>query len=399
MRRWCAVLFALVGSAGGVIGPTSASGATGLPSVVVNATVPAAIASDCSRDVTAPIREWIATVPDGATLNFTPSACYRVDGTLLILRRNHLIIDGHHARFRAVTDGSELVDPSRIRTRSMWSLMRSNDIIIRNTIVVGANPYAGRGELAYKAKFEAQHAYLIQASHGVVLDHVEAYDVYGDFVYTGTSANNVVVRSSTFSRNGRQGWTINGTDILFEKNFISETRRATIDMEPASAAWQGRNVTIRNNTIGKGRLYFFASAGAAATIDNITIIGNRLVGKEMSMHVNPPQGTRSNYRVIGNVSDTADSENKGSILGFHDIVNLEVRDNVVPAQVGRGISGVGLRNCAHVIITNNRFRHAVAPILDRGLNVDVTQSENRIGGLSTVTPTSFTPGPTPTPVP
>lgn len=398
MRRRCAVLFALVASFGG-IATASTSGAIGLPKVIVTATVPATIPADCSRDVTVPILNWIASVPDGTTLNFTPNGCYRVDGVLVILKRNHLVIDGHHATFRAFTDGSELVNPARIRTRSMWTLVKSNDITLRNTVVVGANPYAGRNELAYKPKFEAQHAYILQGTHGVLLDHVEAYDVYGDFVYTTTSASDVTVRNSTFSRNGRQGWTINGTNILFENNSISETRRATIDMEPAYTAWVGRNVTIRNNTIGKGRLYFFASAGAAATIDNITIVGNRLIGKPMSMHVDPPQGTRSNYHVIGNTSDTAVSQPGGSILGFHDIVNLEVRDNVAPAQGGRGISGVGLRNCAHVIITNNRFAHAVATILDRGRNVDVSQSGNRIGTLGAVMPTSYVPGPTPTPVP
>lgn len=396
MRRRCAVLFALVASIG-VIGPVSASSATGLPSVVT-ATVPAAIPADCSRDVTAEVLAWIALVPDGATLDFTPDACYRVDGVLRVRNRNHLVIDGHHAKFRAFTNGSELVTPSLIRTRSMWTLIGSTDITLRNTVVIGANPYAGRNDLAYRAIYEAQHAYLLQNTHGALLDHVEAYDVWGDFVYTGTHSSDITVRNSTFSRNGRQGWTINGTNILFENNSISETRRATIDMEPALSTWVARNVTIRNNTIGKGRLYFFASVGASAAIDNINIVGNHLSGKEMSIYVNPPTGTRSNYHVVGNTSDTIDSESGGAIFGFRDIVNLEIRDNVAPAQGGRGTSGVSLKNCAHVVVANNRFARAKAPILDLGLNVDVAQSGNRVGPMTTITPSTITPGPTPVPV-
>ena len=141
-----------------------------------------------------------------------------------------------------------------------------------------------------------------------------------------------------------------------------------------------------------------ASVGAGATIDNVNIIGNRLVGQEMSIYVDPPKGTRSNYHVVGNTSDTADSEQGGAVFGFRDIVNLEVRDNVAPVQGGRGISGVSLKNCAHVVVANNRFFRAKAPIYDLGLNVDVAQSGNRVGLMTAITPASNTPGPTPLPV-
>ncbi|MGZ4678114.1 MAG: right-handed parallel beta-helix repeat-containing protein [Acidimicrobiia bacterium] len=358
-------------------------------------TVPASIPTNCSRDVTADLLTWITSVPDGSTLAFAPNACYRVDGTLLVRARNHLVFEGNHATFKAFTDGSELGDRLKIRSRSMFSIAKSTDITLRDVVVVGANPHAGRSDLAYRAIYEAQHAYVLGDSHSVVLDHVEAYDVYGDFVYVGWRSSDVTVRNSTFSRNGRQGWTINGTNVLFENNTISETRRATIDMEPSLPTWTARNVTVRNNTIGKGRLLFFASVGASPIIDNVTISGNRLVGKEMSIYVDPPKGTRSNYHVVNNVSDTAISKSGGAAFGFRDIVNLEVRGNVQPVQAGRGISGVSLRNCAHVAVSDNTWLNAKAPIYDLGLSVDVRQSGNRIGSPLHLAPATTVAGPTP----
>ena len=340
------------------------------------AMVPASIPADCSRDVTAELLAWIRSVPNGSTLQFTPNGCYRVDGTLLVRYRSNLTFEGNHATFRAFTSGSELGDRTRVRTRAMWQIADSRQMTVRNTVVIGANPYAGRGDRAYQARFEAQHAYLVQDTDGMLLDRVEAYDVYGDFVYVGTESTDVTVQNSTFLRNGRQGWTINGTDVLFQHNSIGETRRATIDMEPARGTWVARNITIKNNTIGKGRLYFYASVGASATIDNVNIIGNRLVGRAMSMYVNPPQGTRSNYRIIGNVADTEISEQGGAAMGFRNIVNLEVRGNVQKVQGGRGISGVSLRNCTNVVVADNTFWKAKAPILDLGGNVNMAQSAN-----------------------
>jgi hypothetical protein len=375
----------------GVAAPTAATAA---PTI---AAIPTAIPADCSRDVTAEILAWIASVPDGTTLRFARDGCYRVDGTLEIRDRNGLVLEGNHATFRAFTDGSELVNPARVRTRAVWSFIKGSSLALRNAITVGANPAAGLGEAAYQPKFEAQHAYQVQGTQTMVIDHVEAYDVYGDFVYVGAGTRNLVVRGSTFLRNGRQGWTINGTNIVFEGNSIGETRRATIDMEPTYPTWESRNVTIRNNTIGSGRLLFFASVGAAAPISNVSILDNRL-DRAMTIYVDPPKGTRSNYRVIGNVAAKGFGSPAGAVWTFKDVVNLEIRDNVQPLQANRNMAGVALRHCSHVSVTGNQLPRATAAISDRGENVDLRQSGNAIGEPLAIAPPTVVPGPTPVPV-
>lgn len=371
---------------------------TALPAGAVStvATIPATIVADCSRDVTAELTDWFASVPDGSTLTFAADGCYRVDGTLVIDRRTGLTFEGNHATFRAMTDGSERLDPRRIRTRNLWTFTRSSNLTVRNVVVIGANPHAGRGELAYQPKFEAQHAYLIQSTDGMLMDHVEAYDVYGDFVWAGPGTANLTVQHSIFARNGRQGWTINGRNITFQQNTITDTRRATIDMEPSSPAWASQNIMIRDNDIGPGRLFFFASVGAAAPMDNINIIGNRFHHKAMVIFVAPPKGTRSNYRVIGNVSDAGVS-GSGAAMVFKNIIGLEVRGNTQRVQPSHWLAGVTVRGSTNVAISDNIFRGAKAPINDRGENFSIAQWNNVIGLPTRVAAPTRAVGPTSTP--
>ena len=92
---------------------------------------------------------------------------------------------------------------------------------------------AGLGDPAYQPKFEGQHAYWVQGEH----EH-RCSTASRPTTPTATSSSSrpgtdgLLVRNSTFSRNGRQGWTINGSNITFDHNTIGETRRATVDLEP-----------------------------------------------------------------------------------------------------------------------------------------------------------------------
>jgi hypothetical protein len=383
------MVLALTLLTGAVIIVPVSTAAAAVPAVY---TVPASIPSDCSRDVTAPLLAWIASVPDSSTLRFAPGGCYRVDRTLTIKFRNGLTLDGQGATFRAFTSGREL-PPAQARTRSMFNFWRGSNITVRNTIVRGANPNAGMSDFAYVAALEGQAAYVIGGVQNMTLDHVEAYDVYGDFVFVGPATKHLLVQNSTFARNGRQGWTINGEDIVFDHNTIRQTRRATIDLEPSAVTSIARRVTISHNTIGIGRLYFFANEGRAAPTEDISIIGNTFVNKAMTILVNPPSGVRSRYRVIGNVSDTPVGFGGGGAFAFRNVVGVEVRDNVQPMQRGRGISGVLIKDSRNVTVTGNRFPFAKGPVVSLGNNLNVHQSGNVVGNPLRAVPASTASGP------
>jgi hypothetical protein len=372
--------------------PTTTPTTTTRPSAPAVATAPASVAADCSRDVTAGLAAWIASVPDGSMLQFGAHACYRVDGTLRIQNRHGLTIDGNGATFRAMTDGRELA-PTQARARSMFNFWRGSNLTLRNVVVRGANPNAGTGDFAYVAALEGQSAYVIGGVQNMVMDSVEAYDVYGDFVFVGPATKNLVVTNSTFARNGRQGWTINGEDITFEHNSIRGTRRATVDLEPSSPSAVTRRVMIRDNTIGAGRLYFLANEGRAAPTEDISVIGNTFVKKAMTIRVDPPSGTRSHYRIIGNRSDTPVGFNGGGAFAFSDVVGVEVRDNVQPMQKGRHISGVSIRDSRDVVVSGFSNDTAPTQIYTRGGNFGVSQSANQVGNPLHVAKNLTYPGP------
>ena len=63
--------------------------------------VPSTVAKDCSTDVTAQLLTWIASTPNGSTLQFAPGACYRIEGTLEMRGRSGLTFDGNGATFRS----------------------------------------------------------------------------------------------------------------------------------------------------------------------------------------------------------------------------------------------------------------------------------------------------------
>lgn len=370
-----------------------------IPSVAGAAVVtpPAGIPADCSVDVTARIQAAIDATPNGSTLQFTPGACYRIDGTVVVRDRVGLTIAGQGATFRQVTNGSELLNASKIRARAAWFFVHDSNVTMQDTIVIGANPAAGMGDAAYQPKFEGQAAYWIQSSTNTLLDRVQAYDTYGDFVYVAPGTDGLLVRNSTFLRNGRQGWTINGSNITFDHNTIGETRRATIDIEPTYADWSSHNVTISNNIVGHGRGYFLANKGnGQARIDGVSILNNQLRGKTMQVLSAAAPGKHTNYRIIGNTSNMVLS-GAGSGLAFHNITGLEISFNVQRTQMGHPLRGASLRDAAHVVIAGNQWLNAKGVWLDRGGNVDVRQGYNWTGRPLWLAPASTTPGPTPYP--
>src|SRR5262249_3506627 len=126
--------------------------------------VPASIDATGARDVTAPLQQFLAGVPDGSVVQFAPKASYRVNGTLLLQYRHNLAIDRNGARVFASTRGG--------KTRSQWYVLDGSDIVFRDLAVQGANPRGGTGEDAYVRKLETQHGFRIEGTDGVQLDHV-----------------------------------------------------------------------------------------------------------------------------------------------------------------------------------------------------------------------------------
>jgi hypothetical protein len=240
--------------------------------------VPRGTVSDCSADVTQGLHAWIASVPDGSTLEFGKDACYRIDGGMIITDRNDLTFEGNGSTFRVFTEGHG--------QRANWTIRGGSNIVFRDMIARGANGYAGAVPEAYVKKLEWQHGYRLRGVQGAVLDNVQAYDVYGDFVnlshddrvaFPGPPNRDVIVRNSHFERNGRYGISVtNAEGFIFEDNYVGDVRWSGFNIELNGHVEYGRNIHVERNRFGRLYHSMFVAQGAGfdGHVGNVTIRGN-----------------------------------------------------------------------------------------------------------------------------
>jgi hypothetical protein len=308
--------------------------------------VPATIDYTGTKDVTDLLQSFIDGLDDGVLVRFHHNGRYRVEGTLFVTNKT-LTVDGQGATIFATTPGT--------LERSQWWITGGEDIVFRNIKVDGANPFAGVGDRAYNLKREKQHGFRIEGVDGIELDHVTVTDTYGDFVYVARfvqdTTTNVWIHDSTFRRNGRQGISlVAATGVIIERNYFSDTRRATVDLEPNGPGQLVSQVFIINNTIGRGRLMFIASHGRGP-VNDIVISGNQLHHHIMSTDVmSSPGQRRKNWIFTKNTSDTV-SHNR--TIRFIVVDGVLVSGNKQP--ISGSAEGVDLIYVCGGKVVNNIF--------------------------------------------
>jgi hypothetical protein len=238
--------------------------------------IPSNIASDCSRDVTTALSSWIRSVPDHSSVLFPSEACYRIDGTLQITNRTGLTFSGNGTTF----SGKRHVEGSLPHV----GVYGSTNITFKDLTIRGANPHAGLHEDAFQAPRQWEAAWGIEGSQGILLDSVQAYDVFGDFVtiqpqwvgQTPVTSRNITVRNSRFQRNGRMGIAITGAEtVTIRNNYIGEVRHALLDLEPEWKALPINNIEFVGNTTGGVWLLWIANGGICnAGVSNIYVADN-----------------------------------------------------------------------------------------------------------------------------
>ncbi len=231
---------------------------------------PDSIPHDGSADATAALNAWVASVPDGSSLGFRAGSIYRLDGTLVLAGRRNLAIDGHGATLKKTATSDN--------TKPHVLVSDGENVVIAHVVVRGAN----RANV-YNPLLEHQHAFSSAGAAGLTLDAVQAYDVFGDFVYLGRSATTrlpsarIVVRGSRFVRNGRMGLAVvSAEDVVFEGSHVGGVPRyAAFDFEPNSSSCVARRVTVSGNTIGKvANLVYVTGYGPEAS--DVTVTKNTM---------------------------------------------------------------------------------------------------------------------------
>jgi hypothetical protein len=333
--------------------------------------VPHDIANDCSRDVTAELTTWIASVPDGSTLLFAKRACYRIDETLQVTNRQGLRFEGNGATFRADTDGDQ--------GRRHLVFLGGGGIVVDDLTIRGANHAASATNAPYVADKESQHAFSFQGVNGATLDHVRALGVYGDFVYIGvgkdgqTWSNDVKVTNSVFIGSGRQGISvIAAQNVVIDHNTIEGVARSMFDIEPNSPRDGALHVRITNNHTGTAGNFWLASKGSGTgTIADITVTNN--VAENATGNVMWVAGSgmksRGPFVIERNVfylrGTAHDSGSRGAFY-FSRCTDVTVRANIAEFPAGQDIPAVEVRNSQQVTVEDNVFANAGQTVLDTG---------------------------------
>jgi Right handed beta helix region len=343
---------------------------------------PRSIASDCSTDVTAALTKWIASVPDNSTLQLGERACYRVDGSFTIANRETLLVDGNGATIKATTKGS--------RIRVHIGIADSENIIVRDLTVRGANPRGGATRAAYVPELEAQHGFSLGGVRHVLLDKVQAYDVYGDFVYVsgghgpnrGQPSDNVAVVRSRFARSGRQGIAVtNGRNVTVENNDISDVARSLFDLEPNVERNTVRAVRIEGNTTGAAVNFWIAAKGAGNQMGDIVVRGNTMrapTGGLVFVFGGEQQGARGPFTFDGNrlrITGAVTDEGAVGAFFFTHTDTIEIRNNQIDLPPRRDMPVVELRSCRHVVVEGNRVENGGRLVMADGASADVRASE------------------------
>ena len=339
---------------------------------------PKTIRSDCSVAVEGKIMAWLATVPDGSTVQFGAGGCYGQDGTITLAGRSGLVIDGQGSEFRALTPGGD--------HRSNWRFLNGRNLTVRNLAVRGSDPQG-----TYQAGFEWQHGFSVEGTQGMTLSNVQARETWGDGVdlWRGasspacgddaSSARNVLISGATLERIGRQGVAVvDAEQVTLQDSTIGPVAWANVDLETDDDCEIARHVTVQRNSFGSNGWGVIVNIGHGGDpqVGDLSVIGNVQTAPTVDTGiltpdpcrppvairspVGPPALYRDGYTFSGNQFLTPNNA-----FVFRQIRNIDVSSNSVafaqPAPTGcNSRAGVRLTDSHTVAITDNAFTGASA---------------------------------------
>lgn len=301
--------------------------------------VPDGVAHDGSRNVSLLLQAVLDTVPDGGCLRLHPDGRYRDDGTLLIMGRNNLTIDGNGAVL--FTDGAPPLPPGAAKSkRPHIQVLAGENVTIENITIDGPNGPGG-----YHEAFETDHAFDVKGADGLTIRNSSARQVYGDFIYVDDTGwplssgitrptTNLLVSGNTFRNGGRHGFAVGGIGIglRFEGNVVRKVRRSAVDFElnPNRTISQ---IEIVGNTFRAFRLNWIAAGEGSAS--DVYIAFNTIVGDSMHSKMAPRTVgyVHERWTFEGNVSDTEHRSDR-TVFYMARVQNFTFIGNVQPMYPG-----------------------------------------------------------------
>ena len=353
--------------------------------------VPKTIKGDCSVAVEGKIMAWLATVPDGSTVQFGAGRCYGQDGTITLTDRNGLVIDGQGSEFRALTPGGS--------HRANWRFVRGSDLTVRNLAVRGSNPQ-GR----YDHAIEWQHGYSVEGVQGMTLSNVKARETWGDGVLLwrgayspacgddASSARNVLITGALIERIGRQGVAIVDAEwVTLQDSTVGPVAWANVDIETDVDCEIARHITVARNSFGANGRGVIQNPGFGGypQVGDVRVIDNRQTEPiDSGIFTDDPCRAPVQIRSPAGVYRDGYSFARNSFLApnnafvFRRVRNIDVSSNpvkfVTPIPGCDTRAGVRLTDSHTVGITDNSFSGANNVYITDALSTGITSTGNTV---------------------
>lgn len=325
-------------------------------------------------DCTQIILDQIAAAPDGSVIRF-PSGRYRCDFPIRLEGRKNLIIEGPSPTDPAVfwTDlkVTKALHPQVFlgtnSQRQHWVLSNCQAMQLRNLRVEGANTFVDAyGYTKIQAPYEAEHAFFLPGSDGVLIEDCSAERPYGDGVFLGAGGThasgpkNVTVRRFNVNLCGRTGVGMTRcSEVLLDGVTVAHTGTGGLSMEPNGPNEYAHHIEIRNCDIS-ARLPMIPAQGWRH-IDDVWIHHNTMRWSQQASSwplivcepLETTAGERNDNWLIED--NTLLYYGTGGAFKFKEAVNITIRRNRLPS-LGKFRAAVQLIDCAGVIdISDNDF--------------------------------------------
>jgi hypothetical protein len=346
--------------------------------------IPKKIRDNCSVPVEKQIMAWLATVPDGSTVQFGPGRCYGQDGTITLTGRSGLVIDGQGSEFRTLTPGGS--------HRANWRLVRGGNLTLANMSVRGSNPQG-----SYDPAVEWQHGYSVEGVQKLILSNVQARDTWGDGVMLwrgapspacgddASSARDVLIDRALIERSGRQGVAIvDAENVTLQNSTVGPVAWWSVDIETDDHCDIARHINILRNQFGANRYGVIGSVGFGGDpqVGDVTVTDNTqtaatgLPGEcwAPAWILSPDARYRTGYTFRGNRFLA-----RRNAFEFRRVRNIDVSSNNVTLTPTTGCgrrNGVLLVDSHTVGITSNVFSGAHNVFLADSLSSGITATGN-----------------------
>lgn len=357
--------------------------------------------TNAADDVTVRLNDWLAAVPDGSTIEFAPSACYRLDQTLFIRARRNLTVRGNDATFKRIAPTPpEMLYPKR-KSNPHFDVQGGSGLTFQDFRIEGLNTVnhgdfweldpSGFGSGSSDKPFES--GIILQGTSDIKLRNVQVDAVFGDGITVGgehapTCTHDVSVRSVSIDRNGRQGIAVAcATGVLIDRIKILHSHATGIDLEPNGDGANTEKIEISNSYLNS-RTVAISSAGTF-DISDVSVHDNTVGGWDPSYPwlcvCGPSSSHRHDWSVRNN--KTLRSSADISTVIFANVRNVNFTGNTSNSSEKKPAPSVKLINVTGIIqITDNTLAGAPATYSADLATAAVKACGNRLNGPQGASP-------------